>query len=199
MRVNPPRRYGAWQKVRSMQVPIQITIRDFAHSEALEARIREKAAKLEEFHPRITGCRVIVEELHKHHHQGRHFQVSVDVRVPGKEVVANRAHHEDAYVALRDAFDAAKRQIEEIVRLKRGDVKVHEVPQSGKIVRLFGEDNCGFVATADGRELYFSATNVVHPLFEQLAVGDEVQFIEELAAEGPQAKRVSVGKHHPTS
>lgn len=180
-----------------MQVPLQITVRDLPHSAALEARIREKAAKLEEFHPRITSCRVTVEELRKHHHQGRHFQVSVDVRVPGREVVANRAHDEDAYVALRDAFEAARRQLEEIVRLKRGDVKVHEVPQQGKIVRLFAEDHCGFIVTADGRELYFGSTNVVHPPFEQLAVGDEVQFIEEMAAEGPQAKRVSVGRHHP--
>jgi ribosomal subunit interface protein len=106
-----------------MQVPLQITVRDFPQSEALEARIREKAAKLEEFHPRITSCRVTVEELRKHHHQGRHFQVSLDVRVPGREVVVNRAHHEDVYVALRDAFDAAKRQLEEMTSAKRGEVK----------------------------------------------------------------------------
>jgi ribosomal subunit interface protein len=111
-----------------MQIPVQITVRDVPHSDALEARIREKAAKLGEFHPRITSCRVTVEELRKHHHQGKHFQVNVDVRVPGKEVVANRAHAEDVYVALRDAFDAAKRQLEEVARLKRGDVKIHEVP-----------------------------------------------------------------------
>jgi len=106
-----------------MQVPLQITVRDFPQSEALEARIRDKAAKLAEFHPRITSCRVTVEELRKHHQQGRHFQVSLDVRVPGKEIVANRAHHEDAYVVLRDAFDAAKRQLEDAARPKRGEVK----------------------------------------------------------------------------
>lgn len=106
-----------------MEVPLQITVRDFPQSEALDARIREKAGKLCEFNPRITSCRVTVEELHKHHQQGRHFQVSLDVRVPGREIVVNRAHHEDVYVALRDAFDAAKRQLEEIARVKRGDVK----------------------------------------------------------------------------
>jgi len=182
-----------------MQVPIHIAVRDLPHSEALEARIREKAAKLEEFHARIISCRVTVEELRKHHHQGRHFQVSVDVRVPGKDVIANRAHDEDVYVALRDAFDSAKRQLEEIARLKRGDVKIHEVPQHGKIVRLFAEDQCGFIVTEDGHEVYFSSANVVHPPFEQLNVGDEVQFLEEMAAEGVQAHRVSVGKHHMPS
>ncbi|MCW5619957.1 MAG: ribosome-associated translation inhibitor RaiA [Burkholderiales bacterium] len=109
-----------------MQVPVQITIRDMQRSEALERHIRERAAKLEEFHDRITSCRVTVEQMAQHQHQGRPFRVSVDLRVPGKEIVANRDHHEDVYVALRDAFDAVKRQLEELVRLQRGDVKVHE-------------------------------------------------------------------------
>ena len=109
-----------------MHVPLQITVRDFPQSEALEARIREKAAKLEEFHPNIISCRVSIEELRKHQQQGRHFQVNLDVRVPGKEIVVNHMHDEDVYVALRNAFDAAKRQLEEAGRLKRGDVKAHD-------------------------------------------------------------------------
>jgi ribosomal subunit interface protein len=108
-----------------MQIPLQITVRDMPHSEALDARIRDKAAKLGEFHPNITSCRVAVEELDRHQQQGRQFQVSVDLRVPGREIVANRARHEDVYVALRDAFDAAARQLEEDARVKRGEVKSH--------------------------------------------------------------------------
>ena len=103
-----------------MQIPLQITIRDVAQSEALEAQIREKAAKLESFHARITSCRVTVEELHKHHHQGREFRVRVDLRVPGNEIIVDRNHDEDVYVALRDAFDAAKRQLEDVVSEQRG-------------------------------------------------------------------------------
>ena len=95
------------------------------HSDALEAHIREKVAKLAEFHSRITSFRVTVEESAKHHHQGRLFQVKVDVRVPQYEIVATRDHHEDVYVALRDAFDATKRQLEDVVRESRGDVKAH--------------------------------------------------------------------------
>ena len=97
-----------------MQTPLQITIRGIPPSDALDLRIREKAGKLEEFHPRITSCRVTIEEINKHQQQGREFQVGIDVRVPGKEIVVNRAHDEDVYVALRDAFDAAKRQIDEL-------------------------------------------------------------------------------------
>lgn len=106
-----------------MQKPLQITVRDMPHSDALDARIREKAAKLSEFHPNITSCRVTVEELGKHHRQGRHFQVIVDVRVPGKELVANRDHDEDVYVALREAFSAVRRQLEEYIRASRDFVK----------------------------------------------------------------------------
>ena len=109
-----------------MQVPLQITVRGMPHSDALDARIRAKVAKLEEFHPQITSCRVAVEELGKHQQQGRHFQVRIDVRVPGREIVANRDHDEDVYVALRDAFDVLKRQLEEEIRLKRGEVKARE-------------------------------------------------------------------------
>ena len=178
-----------------MQVPLQITIRNMQHSDALEAHIREKVAKLAEFHPRITSCRVTVEESGKHHHQGHQFQVRIDVRVPQHEVVATRDRHEDVYVALRDAFDATKRQLEEVVREQRGDVKVHEPPQHGKVARLLTDEGYGFIVTADGREFYFSRENVVHPGFDDLQPGTAVQFIEELADSGPQAKRVSVGKH----
>lgn len=179
-----------------MRIPLQITMHGIDHSDALEADIRERAAKLDQFHPHLMSCRVTVEEARKHHQQGRQFTVRIDARVPGQEIVVTRDHHEDIQVALRDAFDSAKRQLEEAIRETRGYVKVHEVPQHGRILRLTGE-GFGFIGTEDGRELYFSRENVVHPTFEQLEPGAEVQFIEEMAAEGPQAKRVSIGKHGP--
>jgi ribosomal subunit interface protein len=181
----------------SLQVPLQVTFRGLPHSAALEDEIRAKAAKLEEFHPRITSCRVVVEELRKHHHQGRHFRVRIDLRVPDhREIVANREHDEDVYVALREAFDHAKRQLEDVAREVRGDIKAHTTPQHGWVARLFPDEGYGFIRTADGREFYFSRENVVHPEFDHLAVDSEVQFIEDAGGEGAQAKRVSSGKHH---
>ena len=107
-----------------MQKPLQITVHGIEHSPALDAHIREKAAKLEEFYPRMTACHVTVEQPHRHHQQGAQFEVHIDVRVPGRgEIVVNHQHAEDVYVALRDAFDAAKRQLEEHIRLQRGDTK----------------------------------------------------------------------------
>lgn len=108
-----------------MQTPLQITFRDIQQSDALEARIREKAEKLEEFHPDIISCRVVVEERDRHKNQGKEFCVRLDLHVPQHEIAINRDHHEDVYVAVRDAFNAAKRKIEELARVRRGKVKAH--------------------------------------------------------------------------
>jgi ribosomal subunit interface protein len=115
-----------------MQTPLQLTIRDVDHSEALETHIRAKVEKLEEFSKHIMSCHVVVEVPHKHHHQGKQFNVRIDIGVPGSEIVVNRDHAEDVYVALRDAFDAAKRRLEDYARKIRGDIKVHEPRRMGE-------------------------------------------------------------------
>lgn len=120
-----------------MQLPLQITIRGVEHSDALEAHIREKAGKLDEFFSHIMSCRVVVEMPHKHHQQGKNFTVRIDIGVPGNEIVVNHDHAKDVYVALRDAFDAAKRQLEDYARKIRGDVKTHE-PKNWKRVDASG-------------------------------------------------------------
>lgn len=116
-----------------MQIPLQITFRHMEPSEALEAKIREKADALERFAEHITSCRVTVEAPHQHHQQGKLFNIKVDITLPGHEIVADRhpdKHHahEDVYVALRDAFKAARRQLEDYTRKRRGEVKKHDTP-----------------------------------------------------------------------
>ena len=122
-----------------MQIPMQITIRDMEHSEALETHIRQKAEKLDEFFKHIMSCRVVVEMPHKHHQQGKQFNVRIDIGVPGNEIVVNRDHSEDVYIALRDAFDAAKRQLEDYARKVRGDVKAPESKRTIRRDNLFAE------------------------------------------------------------
>jgi len=119
-----------------MQIPLEISFRNMDPSPAVEARIREKAAKLERFHDRIIGCTVVVEAPHKHHHKGKLYSVHIDISLPGKDLVVDRAKplhhsHEDVYVALRDAFNAAVRQLEDHMRRTRGDVKSHPTPPRG--------------------------------------------------------------------
>jgi ribosomal subunit interface protein len=109
-----------------MQLPVQITYRGMESSAALDDAVREKAAKLEQFHPRITSCRVVIEQPAHHHRKGKEFVVRIDLTAPGGEIAVNRDHAEDVYVALRDAFDAARRKLEDFAREQRGDVKHHE-------------------------------------------------------------------------
>lgn len=115
-----------------MQVPLEITFHDIDHSASVEAEIRRRAAKLERFAADIVSCRVTVEAPHKHQRHGRLYRVSIDIRLPGNEIVVNRdpaGHHahEDVYVAIRDTFKAARRQLHDTVRIRRGDVKTHAV------------------------------------------------------------------------
>ena len=180
-----------------MQESLQISYREVTPSPAIEDAIRERAGKLDELYGRITGCRVLVESPHRHHHQGRLFHVRVEVTVPGRVIVVNREPqdnhaHEDVYVAIRDAFNAAKRQLEEHVRETRGVTKQHDDPPTGRVARLFPDDGYGFIETSDGREVYFHANSVVDQTFERLEVGTVVRFAEEQGEQGPQASSVHI-------
>ena len=108
-----------------MQLPLQISYRNMESSAAIDAVVREKAAKLEQFHSRIMSCHVAIEQPGRHQHQGKQFVVRLDIGVAGSEIAVNRDHHEDAMVAVRDAFDAARRKLEDHAREQRGDVKSH--------------------------------------------------------------------------
>lgn len=109
-----------------MQTPLQITYRGMSSSPALEQTLREHAGRLEKFHPRITSCRVVLEQAGRHQRQGKEFVVRLDITVPGGEIAVNRDHAEDVLAAVRDAFDAARRKLEDHARVQRGDVKHHE-------------------------------------------------------------------------
>lgn len=135
-------------------LPLQITFRNMPQSDAVEAHIREKASKLEVFSERIVSCRVTIEAPHRHHHKGKAYEVRIEIAVPGDEIVVNHAlsrlkalklsekggtdndfveshdvhrhgAHEDVYVAIRDAFNAAGRKLQDYVRRSSGAVKAH--------------------------------------------------------------------------
>jgi ribosome-associated translation inhibitor RaiA len=113
-----------------MQVPLQISFIDMDPSPALEAKIRERADKLEQFFAGLISCHVIVQGPHHHRSGGRHYAVHIHLQVPGRELDVSRdpddVPHGDAYVAVRYAFDAAARRLEDYARKRRGDVKRHE-------------------------------------------------------------------------
>lgn len=185
-----------------MQVPLEISFRHVDHSPEIEAEIRDKVAKLEEFYDRITRCSVVIEAPHHHHQKGNLYHVRIRLGVPGREIAVDRdppehQAHEDPHVTLRDAFDATRRQLQDYARELRGDVKAHETPPSGFVTKLFPQEEYGFIETPDGREIYFHANSLLEIDFEKLEIGDELRFVEEQGDEGPQATSVTrVGKHH---
>ena len=185
-----------------MQLPLQVSFRNMAHSEAIEARIREKAARLDKFASDIMSCRVVVEPVGKHQQHGILYDVRIDLTLPGEDIVVTRepsehTENKDIQVALRDAFDAARRKLEDYVRRRRRDVKAHEVPPHGRVSQLFPDKEYGFIQTPDDREIYFHGHSVLHDAFGRLQVGTEVTFVEEEGQKGPQASTVRlVGRHH---
>jgi len=185
-----------------MQLPLQISIRHMEHSEAVEAIVRQKAAMLDKFADHIMGCRVVVEPLGKHHEHGNLYEVRIDLTVPGEEIVVTRepsehTEYKDIHVALRDAFDSARRQLEDYVRLRRGSVKAHETAPHARVSKLFPDEGYGFIETPDGREIYFHRHSVLNEGFDRLQLGTEVAFVEEEGKKGPQASTVRpVGRHH---
>lgn len=179
-----------------MQIPLQITLHGISPSEALQSAIRERAAKLELFESRITRCRVTVDESGQHQRKGHRFNVRIEVRAPDhKDIVASRHSDEDVYIALRDAFDAATRRLQESGEFVSRPQAVPAANRVGTISRIDKDERCGFLVTADGRQLYFREEDVVRPPFDELDAGLEVRFIEEIDADGVRVRGIGAVKH----
>lgn len=183
--------------------PVQITFRGMEPSQAIEQRVRDRTAQLERFCDQIRSVHVVVQAPHQHHHQGQLYETRILVHLPGEELVVNREGsrdhaHEDVYVAVRDAFDAAQRRIEDFVRRRDHRNKVHEVPVHGRVARLMPQDGYGFLETSDGLEVYFHENSVVEGRFADLTVGDEVriELADRESDKGPQATTVRPMVHH---
>jgi len=184
-----------------MLQPLQITWRDVPQSDAIESAIRDKAEKLDHFYDGIIACKVLVEASHRKHHKGNLYRIHVVVEVPDREIAVTRdpadEHaHEDIYVSIRDAFDAARRQLQDYAAKRRGQVKQHEPHHAARVALIKPEEDYGFLETPDGREIFFHRNSLVHADFDKLKPGDEVSFVEEEGEQGPQARQVSVGRRH---
>ncbi|MGA7873725.1 MAG: HPF/RaiA family ribosome-associated protein [Candidatus Binatus sp.] len=175
-----------------MQRPLTITARDFVLTEPMEQQIREKVADLGSYYDRITGCEVVVEGAVRHHHRGGPFRVRIRLTLPRGELEVNRHSAEDLAVAIRDAFDAARRRLEDHVRELRRQVKAHEEAAHGQVKKLDAKEGFGFLETPDGDEIYFHRNSVLPPGFESLKIGTEVRFVPEMGEHGPQASSLSI-------
>jgi cold shock CspA family protein/ribosome-associated translation inhibitor RaiA len=193
-----------------MILPLQISYRNFDASAEAENWVREEAAKLDQYYRRITSCRVLIEVPHAHRESGRTYHVRVDLGLPGTELVVKHEatlrastgrgtdkrsvkalrreeRTKDLHLAIEDAFASTRRRLQEYVRKRRREVKAKEPEPHGHIARTFPEKGFGFVATDDGREIYFHRNAVVGDAFEHLRVGTPVAFSEEPGEDGPHA------------
>lgn len=182
-----------------MELPLQITFRHMAPSEALTMDIRQKSKKLELFYKHILRCHVVVEEPHLHHRQGKIFHIKIHLTLPDDEIVVNRERalnhaHENPYVAVRDAFTAAKRLLQDYVRHRQRQVKRHEANPEAYVYKLFPMEDYGFLMTPKGEEVYFHKNSVLNHAFKRLDVGNRVRFHPEEGEKGLQASSVELSR-----
>jgi len=175
-----------------MEIGLQITARDIEVTDAIRVDIEAKAEKLDKYYDRIMRCRVVLESPKRHQHDGKLYNVHIYLTVPGSELMVKRDLDKDLYVAIRDAFQAARRKLEDFASQQRLDVKRHEEPPVAKITSLFSEQGYGFITRQDGLEVYFHKNSVVNKDFNKLKVGMKVRFAEEMGVKGPQASSVTV-------
>lgn len=178
-----------------MQVPLEISIRDIEDPGWIETDVRQQAARLERFSDAIIACRVEVAQDHKHPRTGGGYRVRVEATIPHKKhLVVKREPAEEGVrltTVIHDAFHAMERQVKEASDRRRYDVKAHEEPRA-LVVRLFPEQDYGFIKSPDGEEYYFHRHAVLHDDYDRLAVGTEVRFEAEMGEMGPQASSVQI-------
>ena len=180
-----------------MILPVQVSFRNMPHSDSIEAMVREEAAALDRYYSHIMGCRVMIEAPHRHCEEGGHHHVRIDLTVPGGEIVVKREptlyprqqdvqeeeftkereierSHKHLQVAIRDAFSAVRRRLQDYARKQRMDVKTHPEQPLARVSRLFADEGYGYIETSDGREVYSQEQRVGRRLqaYKRRHVGD---------------------------
>jgi cold shock CspA family protein len=182
-----------------MKVPLSISYRDVEKSDSIDNLIREKAQKLEQVCDYITSCRVAIERPHSFVKNRNPFRVRIDITLPPQQEVivakepGNNEMDDALPTVIRDAFEAARKQLKKIVELQRQRVKVHpEQEVSAIITQINKEAGFGYITTVGGREIYFHKNSVVNEEFEKLETGKGVSFSESMGDKGPQASAIKI-------
>ena len=186
----------------TMRVPLEIAFKNMEPTAEMEALVRQRARRLRRYERDIIACRVSVEAPHRSANEDVvGHRVRIEISVPGNELVVSRdrSHKReeyDPYVAIRQAFTAAERQLKSHAGRKRKGRHPRVGPPHAVVARKFDGEDYGFLQAADGRDIYFHRNSVVNDGFDDLEVGDEVRFEEAVGDEGPQASTVSpIGDH----
>ena len=108
----------------------QIVFHNIEQSTSISDAVNKRISKLQRFCDRILAGRVVLDSPHNNHHKGKVYSVGLEIHIPSKEVRVNQEQHdnhahEDLYVAIRDAFDAAERQLKAIHKKHRTERNHH--------------------------------------------------------------------------
>ena len=182
-----------------MEVPIEITFRNVERTDTIDQMIRDQASRLERFHNRITSCHVAVEQPQEHLSSGRKWRVRLDITVPqGNEIVVRKEPgkgdmHEQLSTVIKDAFDAAERQLKDLHGKQRGGVKQNaESDFVGIVTRVFPEEGYGFIMDPSEQDIYFHKNAVLNNEFDRITEGTAVWYQTEVGDEGLQATAVRI-------
>lgn len=183
-----------------MDVPLEIRFHGMDSSESVEARIREKVAKLERKYGRLVACRVGIEKPHRQHRTGNLYEVHVELSVPGHDLVVSKEpprtgdgyRNPDINQAVNAAFEAAERRLQSFKQKQYGEVKIHDsdMQLTGTVTDLRPEGDYGFLDNAQGGQIWFHRNAVMDGQLEALQVGDRVYYVETIGDSGPQASKV---------
>ena len=185
-----------------METPAEIDFQGTPPQEHIREAVASHIAALEKRFGRISACRVAVKGPSAHHRTGGAYQINIHLALPGgREVDINRTASNDERFAdpdfaVNDAFKRARRRLQDNVGRMRREVKTHETPPLGTVLRVDEAGGFGFLGTPDGREIYFHRNSVLNDAFASLKVGTLIAFAEEEGEKGPQASTVRLaGKH----
>jgi cold shock CspA family protein/ribosome-associated translation inhibitor RaiA len=181
-----------------METPLEITFHNVPTSDAIKDEIRKRVGKLEKIYGRFKGCRVALEAPHQQHRTGNVYEVHIEMRLPRRKLVVSREPHHtkeghargDLLTPLRDAFKAAEAQLRAFAEERKGEVKAHPTPVLGRITELPESQDFGYLTTNDGTLLYFHRNSVMNGGFEELKLGDTVEYVEAMGDTGPTASKV---------
>ena len=190
-----------------MDRPLDIAFHNMMPSASLEALIRERAEKLEKHYGRLVGCRVSVGALHRQHRTGNTYECHIVLSMPGRGDLAvshrpRRARqnyaHPDIRVSIREAFNAAERQLED----HKDQLRTDTTPPSssalaGEVMLIEPGADHGFILTSTGSQLYFHRDSVTNARFEDLRPGQPVHYVEEPGDAGPVATKIRVAEPKP--
>jgi cold shock CspA family protein len=205
-----------------MQVPPEIIYKNIESTLALDTLLQQQIARLERVCNYVVSLHVGIEQEQGRHQEGNPYHVRLEIRVPpNHQLIVNRQSvlHVDAKpradvepgeipekhgsvtsrkdeplpTLIRRTFDSARRQLQKLVELQRGEIKSHPQNEVAAFVeRLFRDEGYGFIRTTGGEQIYFNKNSTLHGEWDRIRVGTGVRFAAEEGEKGMQATSIEI-------